>query len=92
MIDFKNVADRRYIPNTYAKPPMILGSKLMEEKDDKVFMHGFGLVASRDLTNEELFYDYRLSPATNKGGGVYPPWYHVCDPDQVNNRWYHNQK
>jgi len=89
MIDFKNASDRRYIPNTYAKPPLILGSKMMEEKDNEVFMHGFGLIASRDLINEELFYDYRLSPAN---GCVYPPWYHVCDPDQVENRWYHQNK
>jgi hypothetical protein len=74
----------RYVPNTYAKPPMMLGPQALDL--EKVYMHGFGLVAARDLENEELFYDYRLSPGDEESS-TFPEWYHVCNPDDVRNRW-----
>ena len=47
------------------------------------------------MENEELFYDYRLSPGdghANDGSdgtspGSYPSWYEVCDEESVRNRW-----
>lgn len=76
----------RYIPNTYAKPPMMLGPQAFDR--EKVCMHGLGLVAMRDLENEELFYDYRLSPGSgDEASNSYPAWYHVCNEEEVRNRW-----
>lgn len=72
----------RYVPNTYAKEPMLTGPKALDR--DVIKMHGFGLMASRDITNEELFYDYRLSP----GNGPYPDWYHPIDEESLKNRWW----
>jgi hypothetical protein len=72
----------RYVPNRYAKPPMMLGPQALDL--NKVYMHGFGLIAIRDLENEEVFYDYRLSPGEES---TYPEWYNVCSPEDVRNRW-----
>jgi hypothetical protein len=51
--------DARYIPNTYAKPPTLTMMGSLWEKQ-AVDMHGMCLLATRDVCNEELFYDYRL--------------------------------
>ena len=75
----------RYIPNTYAKEPMLTGPKALDR--DVIKMHGYGLMAARDITNEELFYDYRLSP----GNGPYPDWYHPIDEESLKNRWWEDQ-
>ena len=75
----------RYVPNTYAKEPMLTGPKALDR--DVIKMHGFGLMASRDITNEELFYDYRLSP----GNGPYPDWYHPIDEESLKNRWWEEE-
>ena len=73
-----------YVPNTYVKPPMVFGPNAMDR--EKVAVHSFGLISCRDLENEELFYDYRLSPGDG-GGASYPSWYEVCDEESVKNRW-----
>ena len=75
----------KYIPNSYAKSPMIIGPKALDR--DVINMHGLGLVASRDLCNEELFYDYRLSPGSE---GKYPSWFHICNKEEIQNRWFRN--
>lgn len=75
----------RYIPNTYAKEPMLTGPKALDR--DVIKMHGFGLMAARDITNEELFYDYRLSP----GNGPYPDWYYPIDEESLKNRWWEEE-
>ena len=75
----------RYVPNTYAKDPMLTGPKVLDR--DLITMHGFGLMAARDVSNEELFYDYRLSP----GNGPYPKWYHPCDEESLKNRWWEEE-
>jgi len=74
----------KYVPNTYARPPKLIGPNLFDGSNSEgpIFMHGFGLVASRDICNEELYYDYRLSPG--KFGTSYPDWYHEFDKT---NRW-----
>ena len=88
MVDFvermnlKDAGLDRYIPNTYVKPPMMFGPQAMDR--ERVSMHGFGLVAARDIENEELFYDYRLSPGEDIS---YPDWYHICDEEGLRNRW-----
>ena len=58
----------------------------------EIIMQGMGLVSLRDVKDEELFYDYRLSPdekAKKKGndGNLYPSWYYVFDQDAIDNRW-----
>jgi len=73
---------QRYMPNTYARPPMLLGPTAFDR--DVIELHGIGLMASRDVCNEELFYDYRLSP----GQGEYPDWYTIVDEEELRNRWY----
>ena len=75
----------RYVPNTHAKEPMLTGPKALDR--DLIKMHGFGLMAARDITNEELFYDYRLSP----GNGPYPDWYYPIDEESLKNRWWEEE-
>jgi hypothetical protein len=88
MVDFvermklEDAGLEKYIPNTYIKPPMMFGPQAMDR--ERVTMHGFGLIASRDIENEELFYDYRLSPGDD---ATYPDWYHICDEEELRNRW-----
>jgi hypothetical protein len=81
-MNLKDAGLQKYVPNSYVKPPMMFGPQAMDR--EKVSMHGFGLVASRDIENEELFYDYRLSPGNDRS---YPDWYHVCDEQELKNRW-----
>mmetsp|Transcript_19595 Transcript_19595/g.27203 ORF Transcript_19595/g.27203 Transcript_19595/m.27203 type:complete len:520 (+) Transcript_19595:113-1672(+) len=80
-----------YVPNTYAKPPMILGAKALDR--DVIVMHGMGLITARDVSYEELFVDYRLSG--DAGGSdsstSQPDWYHVVEPNEVAGRWWHKQ-
>jgi len=52
---------KKYIPNRYARKPSLLGFNEAFERQD-VNMHGLVLVTTRDVENEELFYDYRFSP------------------------------
>ena len=68
---------RRYIPNTYArKRNKSLMSSLLDQ--DVIEMHSSVLVATRDVCNEEIFYDYRLA------SGHLPQWYHaVNDTDYL---------
>ena len=51
--------DPHYIPNTYARRPTLtsMGSLWDSQPID---MHGMCLLATRDVCNEEIFYDYRL--------------------------------
>jgi hypothetical protein len=73
---------KRYIPNTYARPRnlTLMGSLWDREVID---MHSMVLVATRDICNEEIFYDYRLATSH------YPQWYHpvkdtaYLDPEEV---------
>ncbi len=77
---------RGYIPNEYELPPKYWAKNAFDRDD--ITMHGMGLVALRDVKDEELFYDYRLSPDNNnKGGGSYPSWYYVWDQEAMSNRW-----
>jgi hypothetical protein len=82
MVNFTQGMDlgdlKRYIPNTYARPRTltIMGSLWDREVVD---MHGMCLLATRDVCNEEVFYDYRLMT------GHLPTWYHrVTDTDFAN--------
>merc|ERR1712028_215712 len=60
---------RRYIPNTYARQRnKSLMSSLLDQ--DVIEMHSSVLVATRDICNEEIFYDYRLASSH------LPQWYH----------------
>jgi len=67
---------KRYIPNTYARPR---NATIMDSLWDRdvIEMHSLVLVATRDVCNEEIFYDYRLA------SGHLPQWYH-----QVNDTAY----
>jgi len=60
---------KRYIPNTYARPRNVT---LMDSlwDGDVIEMHSLVLVATRDICNEEIFYDYRLASSH------LPQWYH----------------
>jgi len=60
---------RRYIPNIYARPRNVsLTNSLWDQ--DVIEMHSLVLVATRDICNEEIFYDYRLASSH------LPLWYH----------------
>lgn len=60
---------KRYIPNTYARPRNVTLMDSLWDRD-VIEMHSLVLVATRDICNEEIFYDYRL--ASNH----LPQWYH----------------
>ena len=77
---------RDYLPNEYEHPPQEWATSFFG--DEKVVMHGIGLFALRDLEDEELFFDYRLSPDDRQPNGrQYPHWYRVIDEEAVKNRW-----
>jgi hypothetical protein len=71
-----------YIPNTYAKIPSRFGQEAIAL--EKIRMHGMALITARDVENEELLYDYRLSPGEHQS---YPDWYEVVDEDEIKSRW-----
>ena len=83
---------REFIPNEYELPPKSWAKDVFEK--EKIVMHGLGLIALRDLEDEELFYDYRMSPNENAKGseGLYPSWYHVWDADAASNRWSNDEE
>jgi hypothetical protein len=74
MVDFTQGMElgpslKRYIPNTYARPiNLTLMGSLWDQ--DAVDMYGMCLIATRDICNEEIFYDYRLMTPH------LPQWYH----------------
>jgi hypothetical protein len=50
---------KKYIPNEYAKKPTLFGGKLLDRKS--IEMHCMCLLSKRMiLSNQEIFYDYRL--------------------------------
>lgn len=51
------------------------------ERDADV-AQGLALIALRDLKDEELFLNYRLSPHVAQ-----PDWYWAVDPDENQRRW-----
>lgn len=71
-------SNKRYIPNTYARPRSLttMGSLWDQEAVD---MHGMCLIATRDICNEELFYDYRLVTSQ------LPSWYHRFEDNAFEN-------
>jgi hypothetical protein len=71
------------VPNTYKRRPMIIGPQAMDL--ESINMHSMGLLASRDVQNEELFYDYRLSSGSEKS---FPEWYHIYNEEELKNRWH----
>lgn len=58
----------KYVPNTYARVPS-WKSKFFDIEE--VVMHGLCLISRRDVSNEELVYDYRLQSDET------PEWYSV---------------
>lgn len=64
----------RYLPNTYARLPS-WRSRVFEAEE--VVMHGLCLLSKRDVSNEELVYDYRLQSETT------PDWYSVVRHDDT---------
>lgn len=71
-----------YVPNTYAKYPSLFGQQAVDL--EKVEMHGMALITARDVENEELFFNYRLSGDKS----TYPEWYTVVDQEEVHGRWH----
>lgn len=80
---------RRFVPNSYARTPPLLGNNAAFERED-VYLHGMVLVTMRDVENEELFYDYRLNE--DVAGAASPDWYQACDEEESRNRWLRDSK
>eukprot|EP00980_Cylindrotheca_fusiformis_P030515 scaffold24938_cov147-Cylindrotheca_fusiformis.AAC.1 len=83
MVDFTQTMNlgpilKRYIPNTYARPRNLTFTGSLWEKD-VVDMHGLCLIATRDICNEEIFYDYRLLTPQR------PSWYHLVQDTAYKN-------
>ena len=75
-MDLKDL--KQYIPNRYARPPNpTLVGNLME-RGDVVEMQSMCLIATRDICNEEIFYDYRLMTSR------LPTWYQKFQDDAFN--------
>ena len=53
---------------------------------DSIFMHSMRLLAAKDVQNEELFYDYRLSSGSDES---HPKWYSIINKEELDNRWHH---
>ncbi|KAK3235068.1 hypothetical protein CYMTET_54710 [Cymbomonas tetramitiformis] len=53
-----------------------------EESDAQAVLPVIVLIAARELKDEELFLNYRLSPGTYR-----PDWYHVVDGEEESRRW-----
>lgn len=49
---------------------------------DERIRRTMAIVALRDITEEELFINYRFNPAIQA-----PDWYHDCDPQSSERRW-----
>lgn len=64
----KNNLGAAYIPNSYARTPT-WQSRFFDREE--TLMHGLGLLARRDVRDEELTYDYRLQSDET------PEWYSV---------------
>jgi hypothetical protein len=75
---------KRYIPNEYEVQPKPWAKNAFDTDD--VIMNGLGLVSLRDVHDEELYYDYRLSP-DESGSSAFPGWYYVWNEDATRNRW-----
>jgi hypothetical protein len=79
-----------YLPNMYEYPSTVTPYTKNIFETENVIMHSMGLIAIRDVKDEELFYDYRLCPSSssldNNNNG-YPSWYHVWDEDALKKRW-----
>ena len=66
------------VPNIYdASPSMLTGTY-----SPGVAMHSVVLMTSREVADEELFLDYRLSPDIGR-----PSWYHSPDEEEELRRW-----
>jgi hypothetical protein len=66
------------VPNVYdAAPSMLTGTYA-----PGVAMHSVVLMTSRDVADEELFLDYRLSPELHR-----PDWYHSPNEEEERRRW-----
>jgi hypothetical protein len=82
MVNFTQGMDlkalKQYIPNTYARPrnPTLMGNLM--ERGDVVEMQSMCLVATRDICNEEILYDYRLMTSR------LPSWYQKVQDDSFN--------
>ena len=77
-----------YIPNEYEAAPKPMTASSTE--GDEIIMQGMGLIAFRDVKDEELVYDYRLSPDVGKKQqqkDQYPSWYYIWDKEAMHNRW-----
>ena len=68
-MNLKSTGLFRYVPNTYKRKPMLLGPKLFDR--DAIVMHGMAIMTRRDVSNEELFYDYKFT-----GDEGNPSWFH----------------
>ena len=64
-----------YLCNVYAREPT-WRSKFFDR--EPMVMHGLGLMAKRDVVNEELLYDYRLQSEST------PDWYQQAAKDDEN--------
>jgi hypothetical protein len=81
-----------YLPNMYEHPSSVTPYTKNIFETENVIMHSMGLIAIRDVKDEELFYDYRLCPSSsssldNNNNNGYPSWYYVWDEDALKKRW-----
>jgi hypothetical protein len=71
---------REHIPNRYRQQPTFMGGKI----DSTVAMESMVLVATRELHDEEVFMNYRLSAASSN---ALPDWYSPVNAEEDVRRW-----
>ncbi|GMI31545.1 hypothetical protein TeGR_g13826, partial [Tetraparma gracilis] len=80
-LDFPSSIDpeiESLIPNKFGLPPTMLGTP-----DRSACMYGIGLVAARDVADEELLVNYRFNPASRE---AWPAWYHPLEGEEGEDR------
>ena len=81
---------KSFIPNEYELPPQSWAKNAFDKEN--TIMNGMGIIALRDVKDEELFYDSRLSPDESGEKSQYQSWYHVWDEEGMKNRWSHDKE
>jgi hypothetical protein len=77
---------REHIPNRYRQQPTFMGGKI----DSTVAMESMVLVATRELQDEEVFMNYRLSAASStssSSSSALPDWYSPVNAEEDVRRW-----
>mmetsp|Transcript_11192 Transcript_11192/g.22291 ORF Transcript_11192/g.22291 Transcript_11192/m.22291 type:complete len:295 (-) Transcript_11192:670-1554(-) len=72
-----------WVAMTYAETNPSFTDKWLRARDPPGVIRGLALVARRQVSDEELFLNYRLNPRS----AALPNWYHDPEPHESEKRW-----